>query len=139
MNKHRLTRIVLLAMLFVLGAESQTLDDKWGIGLSLGSQHYSGEYGNGLYNPLQGEGLYEFTVARNINKKFDVVWTFGAGEVAYDADSVINFHRNLYQMNFSLRYYILKTLYPKLDPFVFWRVRRYALFFQTNCERALPE
>ena len=124
MNNNRLTRIAMLAMLFVFGAEAQTLDDKWGVGLSLGSQHYNGEYGNGLFNPLQGEGLYEFTVARNINEKFDVVWTFGAGEIAYDTGSAISFHRNVNQMNLSLKYYIPKTLYPKyshpkLDPFVF--------------------
>lgn len=98
---------------------AQTADKKWNIGIHGGLANYSGELGNGFFNPNQA--LYGFgglSLSRYLSSNFDLSADINYGEVGFVEKEMSRFRGNFIHFNINARYNFLKEHY-KLRPFVF--------------------
>ncbi len=111
--------MVIMAMLLAISLTAQTSERKWGLGLTLGSEHYSGELGNGFFSFSQGQAFSGITFARNITEHFDVVLNTSVGDISYSDNSTSSFTLNMLQININAKYNFYTYDDVKFRPFVF--------------------
>lgn len=112
--------LVTIAILFAINLNAQTPDRKWGVGLHGGLAQYSGDYGNGFYNPNQAfYGFGGLSLSRNISDHFDIALNASYGDIGHFENLTNTFNHKMFQANFNLKYNFFKYDDVKLRPFVF--------------------